>query len=64
MYQEKKRQFDVESENSRRFSRLIKFTVPAWYEIKNIDDLKISCKFGEAEDINLLFNFEYNIDGN
>ena len=62
MYQDKKRQFDVESENSRRYTRLIKFNVPAGYEIKNIDDLKISCKFGEAEDINILFNSEYNID--
>ncbi|MFT5667535.1 MAG: hypothetical protein ACI9DK_001733 [Vicingaceae bacterium] len=64
MYQEKKRQFDVESENSRRYTRLIKFNVPAGYEIKNIDDLKISYKFGESEDINLLFNSDYIVEGN
>ena len=64
MYQEKERQYDVESANTRYYGRTINFNIPEGYTIKNLDDLNMDHKFGNAGSENLYFQSDYKLDGN
>ena len=46
LYQKEERQFDVENDNNRRYSRTIRFDVPAGYTVRNLNDLNVDVKAG------------------
>lgn len=63
MYQEKERQYDVESLNNRYYKRTISFNVPKGYQVKNLEDLNFDYKFGEEGKENLWFASSYSKKG-
>ena len=63
MYQEKERQYDVESVNNRYYKRTITFDVPEGYQVKNLEDLNFDYKFGAKGKENLWFESSYTKKG-
>lgn len=63
LYQEESRQYDVNSENQRLYMRTIRFNVPEGYSVKNLDELKMSFKYGEGDDYDLYFVSTVEKDG-
>lgn len=59
MYQEKEREYDVESDNNRYYERKIKFNIPDGYTIKNLEKLKMSFKYSNSGNENLFFESDY-----
>jgi Domain of Unknown Function with PDB structure (DUF3857) len=48
LYQTEARQFDVENDHNRRYSRTITFEIPAGFRIRNLTDLTINAQAGQA----------------
>lgn len=63
MYQEEERQYDVEADNARYYGRVITFNIPAGYEIKNLDDLKMDFQYGKEEGNEIYFKSDYKQEG-
>ncbi|MFW5886262.1 MAG: hypothetical protein ACOCUL_00760 [Bacteroidota bacterium] len=63
MYQEKERKLPVENSYNRLYDRVIKFTIPEGYRIKNPDDINID--FYHEKNGERIFNFtsNYTIEG-
>lgn len=59
MYQEKERQTDVEIEYPHQYERIIHFTVPEGYTVKNLDKLNMDIGDGET----MSFTSSYEKDG-
>ncbi|MGK7397206.1 MAG: DUF3857 domain-containing protein [Candidatus Cyclobacteriaceae bacterium M3_2C_046] len=55
LYQEEKRQNDIENDFNRSYTREIKFKVPENYRVKNLEDIRMDVFF--KKDDNRIFNF-------
>ena len=56
LYQTEERQFDVENDNNHGYARVIRFTVPDGYTVRNLQDLNMDVKAG-SEGGQPLFDF-------
>ncbi|RSK35259.1 DUF3857 domain-containing protein [Hymenobacter metallilatus] len=64
LYQSEQRQFDVENEFNRSYSRTITFEVPAGYQVRNLQDLNMNVTAGPtANGPEYLFNSSYQQQG-
>ncbi len=64
MYQEKPRQLPVELQYPHVLDRVIRFTVPEGYSIKNPNDLNMNIEIKEGNDVVLGFKSSYTLNGN
>ncbi len=64
MYNEKKRVLPFESQFKRNYHRVITFTIPEGYSIKNLDELNIDKSKVEKGKILYSFKSSYTIEGN
>jgi len=64
MYQEKPRQFPVQVAYPQVEERVIQFTIPEGYTIRNPGDLVIQHEYKEGGEITMGFASDYKLDGN
>ncbi|MBA4055195.1 MAG: hypothetical protein C0490_10820, partial [Marivirga sp.] len=51
----------VENEFNRRYDRIIRIFIPAGYQIKNLDDLKINIAYKDRDLIPFIFKSDYSV---
>jgi hypothetical protein len=64
MYQEKERVLPVENTYNHQYHREINFTIPAGYEVSNLDDLILDVVYSEDGNAMLGFTSRYTLEGN
>lgn len=65
MYQDKKRTLVAEDPNTKYYYRKLNFSIPAGYDIKNLESLKLNEAFkNEKEETIFLFKSSYELKGN
>lgn len=63
MYQDTERKFDVENDYNRTYYREIKFTIPAGYAVKNLDDLNMAVQHLMNGEKAYAFESSYTVSG-
>ncbi|HZY82522.1 MAG TPA: DUF3857 domain-containing protein [Cyclobacteriaceae bacterium] len=63
MYRDDKRTMQVENDNNRNYDRLIKVHIPAGYNVRNVEQLKMNFSYSNDDNTPYLFKSDYVMNG-
>ncbi len=63
LYQETERKSEIENQFNRSYNRIIRFEVPAQYQVKNLDDIRMNVEFSTDKGEICIFKSDYKLEG-